>query len=72
VSVSTLLRSLLTHPDVVRQHATPKCAPTPITTVTILVRNYKPGMHFVLELESVLLEPSLHDLAAPYRPFAAH
>ena len=38
--------SLSNFPDVVRQHATPKCTPTPITTATIPVRRYKAGLYF--------------------------
>jgi len=38
--------SLSNFPDVVHQHATPKCAPTPITTVTIPLRRRKTGSAF--------------------------
>jgi hypothetical protein len=45
-------------PDIVRQHATPKCTRTPITTATTTVGKHKTSLHFALEPRSALSKPS--------------
>jgi len=63
-------------PQLVRQHATLKCARTPITNVTTRLQRYRTGLHLAIEPQSMLLEPSLPALAATFRaicrPLKAH
>jgi len=56
-SASTLDRFLSILLNVVRQHATQRCARTAITTATTLVRKRKTGLHF-----------ALGSVSAPHRP----